>query len=169
MRDAVPLTDKTTTTRFPVPVDAALRAAGWRPGRWDMARAEAWADELRAYTSPGGHRHTVFPAVVEVWAEFGTLTIEAPAGTGREIAPTGLTVDPLHGLHLARTFADLGRALDSEVCPVGQESGGGAQLAMDAQGRVYGIDHTGDWFLGQTFDQALSTLINGVRPVRLTV
>ncbi|MBB1247311.1 SUKH-3 domain-containing protein, partial [Streptomyces durbertensis] len=63
----------TVTTRFPAAVDAALRAAGWQPGRWDIRQAEIWADTLRAHTSPSGHLHHVFPAAVEAWAEFGGL------------------------------------------------------------------------------------------------
>ncbi|AEW94482.1 MULTISPECIES: SUKH-3 domain-containing protein [Streptomycetaceae] len=157
-----------TTTRFPVAVDAALTGAGWHPGRWDIKRAEQWADELRAHTSPGGHRHTVFPAAVEAWAEFGGLTVTAEDTEGQEVAPSGLTVDPLLGLHLARTLADLGRALDTQVCPLGAQTDGQAHLAIDAEGRVYAIDHTGDWYLGDTIDQALTTLVTGVRPVRLT-
>ncbi|MDX3119814.1 SUKH-3 domain-containing protein, partial [Streptomyces scabiei] len=73
--------DRTSTTRFPVPVDAALRAAGWQPGRWDIKQAEIWADTLRDHTSPAGHRHAVFPAAVEAWAEFGGLTV-TPTGPG---------------------------------------------------------------------------------------
>ncbi|MET8559425.1 SUKH-3 domain-containing protein [Streptomyces flaveolus] len=159
--------DRTSTTRFPVPVDAALRAAGWQPGRWDIKQAEIWADTLREHTSPAGHRHTVFPAAVEAWAEFGGLHI-APTGPGRQIAPAGLHVDPLHGLHHARTLADLGRALDTELTPLGQETDNAALLAIDAEGRVYTIDHTGDWYLGPDLDHALSTLITGIQPVRLT-
>ncbi|GAA3231332.1 hypothetical protein GCM10020256_45820 [Streptomyces thermocoprophilus] len=45
-------TDRTSTTRFPVPVDAALRKAGWQPGRWDIKQAETWADTLRDHTTP---------------------------------------------------------------------------------------------------------------------
>ncbi|MFI0981381.1 SUKH-3 domain-containing protein [Streptomyces sp. NPDC021093] len=160
----------TSTTRFPVAVDAALREAGWKPGRWDIRQAEHWADTLRAHVSPAGHRHTVFPAAVEAWAEFGGLHINPP-GTGRQIAPSPALLDPLHGLHLARTFADLGRALDTEVCPLGRENGKAgdiqATLAIDAEGRIYSLDHTGDWFLGHTLDQALATLITGAQPHRL--
>lgn len=159
--------DRTSTTRFPVPVDAALRAAGWQPGRWDIKQAETWADTLREHTSPAGHRHTVFPAAVEAWAEFGGLNI-TPTGPGRQIAPAGLHVDPLHGLHHARTLADLGRALGTELSPLGQETDNTALLAIDAEGRVYTIDHTGDWYLGPDIDHALSTLITGIHPVRLT-
>ncbi|MEV7284207.1 SUKH-3 domain-containing protein [Streptomyces sp. NPDC093252] len=159
--------DRTSTTRFPVPVDAALRAAGWVPGRWDIKQAEIWADTLREHTSPAGHTHAVFPAAVEVWAEFGGLRI-APTGPGRRIAPVGLHVDPLHGLHLARTLADLGRALDTEVSPLGAEPHSQALLAIDTQGRVYALDHTGDWYLGQDMDHALTTLVSGTEPHRLT-
>ena len=159
--------DRTSTTRFPVPVDAALRAAGWQPGRWDIKQAEIWADTLREHTSPAGHRHAVFPAAVEAWAEFGGLTI-TPTGPGRQIAPSTLHLDPLHGLHLARTLADLGRALDTEVAPLGAEADDRALLAIDAEGRVYALDHTGDWYLGPDIDHALGTLTAGIQPTRLT-
>ncbi|MFK0126347.1 SUKH-3 domain-containing protein [Streptomyces nigra] len=160
-------TDRTSTTRFPVPVDAALRAAGWQPGRWDIKQAEIWADTLREHTSPAGHRHTVFPAAVEAWAEFGGLRI-TPAGPGRQIAPAALHLDPLHGLHMARTLGDLGRALDTDVSPLGTETGTDSLLAIDSEGRVYALDHTGDWYLGADIDQALAGLVTGLEPARLT-
>ncbi|MER5226607.1 SUKH-3 domain-containing protein [Streptomyces flaveus] len=160
--------DRTTaTTRFPTPVDHALRAAGWRPGRWDIKQAEYWADALRNHESPAGHRHAVFPAAVEAWAEFGGLHVPV-SGPGRQVAPSPLHLDPLHGLHMARTLADLGRALDTEVCPLGEESDSRALLAIDAEGRVYTLDHTGDWYLGSDIDQALTGLLSGIEPVRLT-
>ena len=159
--------DRTSTTRFPVPVDAALRAAGWQPGRWDIKQAEIWADTLREHTSPAGHRHAVFPAAVEAWAEFGGLHI-TPTGPGRQVAPATLHLDPLHGLHMARTLGDLGRALDTDVCPVGAETDTHTLIAIDAQGRVYALDHTGDWYLGPDIDQALGALTAGIEPTRLT-
>ncbi|MFJ3228214.1 SUKH-3 domain-containing protein [Streptomyces sp. NPDC086783] len=159
--------DRTSTTRFSVPVDAALRDAGWQPGRWDIKQAEYWADTLRGHASPAGHRHSVFPAAVEAWAEFGGLHI-TPQGPGRRVAPAALHLDPLHGLHMARTLGDLGRALDTEVCPLGEETDTGAALAIDSEGRVYTLDHTGDWYLGHDIDQALTTLLTGLEPVRLT-
>ncbi|MFD7441042.1 SUKH-3 domain-containing protein [Streptomyces sp. NPDC059909] len=158
------------TTRFSVAVDAALREAGWQHGRWDIKQAEHWADTLRAHESPGGHRHAVFPAAVEAWAEFGGLRI-TPQGPGREIAPATLRLDPLAGLHLARTLGDLGRALGTELTPLGEEGEEGnaqAVLAIDTEGRVYSLDHTGDWYVGPDVDQALTTLITGSRPTRLT-
>jgi hypothetical protein len=163
---SVPMTG---STRFPVGVDAALRAAGWQPGRWDIKQAEEWADRLRAHVSPGGHQHAVFPASVEAWAEFGRLEIPGASGPGRQVAPAVVVIDPMRGLHLARTFADLGRALETEISPLGEEPGSGALLAIDVEGRVYAVDHTGDWYVGPDIDRALATLVSGVRPVRLTV
>lgn len=164
------LNARTTSTRFPVGVDAALRSAGWKPGQWDIRQAEVWADTLRAYVSPGGHRHSVFPAAVEAWAEFGGLTVPAVSAPGRpQVAPSGVLIDPLQGLHLARTWGDLGSALDTEVAPLGAESTGQGHLAIDALGRVYCVDHTGDYYLGPTIDAALCTVTAGVRPHRLTV
>ncbi|MEV7613990.1 SUKH-3 domain-containing protein [Streptomyces sp. NPDC089799] len=158
--------DRSSATRFPATVDTALRTAGWQPGRWDIKQAEYWADALRDHTTPAGHRHTVFPAAVEAWAEFGGLTITAP-GPGRQIAPTPVRLDPLSGLHLARTFADLGRALSTQLCPLGVEADGTSHLALDADGRVYSVDHTGDWYLGGSIDEALTALLTGLQPIRL--
>lgn len=159
--------DRSSSTRFSVPVDAALRAAGWQPGRWDIKQAELWADTLRGHASPAGHRHAVFPAAVEAWAEFGGLRITARE-PGRQLAPAPLHLDPLHGLHMARTLGDLGRALDTGICPLGEESDSRALLAIDTEGRVYTLDHTGDWYLGPDIDHGLTTLITGIEPVRLT-
>ncbi|MFJ2305924.1 SUKH-3 domain-containing protein [Streptomyces sp. NPDC087787] len=153
--------------RFPGPVETALRAAGWRPGRWNIKQAEMWADALREHLSPAGHHHAVFPAAVEAWAEFGGLRV-SPTGPGRRIAPAVLDLDPLHGLHMARTLGDLGRALDTEVCSLGTETDSRSLLAIDAEGRVYALDHTGDWYLGPDIDLALSALVSGTEPVRLT-
>ncbi|MCB5907593.1 SUKH-3 domain-containing protein [Streptomyces pinistramenti] len=167
--------DQQGSPRFAPPVDIALHNAGWTPGRWNIKQAEHWADALRDHASPAGHRHIVFPAAVEAWAEFGGLHISA-TGPGRHIAPTPFAVDPLHGLHLARTLGDLGRALDTHVAPLGQELLNSSQaagspralLANDTEGRIYSLDHTGDWYLGPDMDHALSTLILGTRPTRLT-
>ncbi|MBB1244689.1 SUKH-3 domain-containing protein, partial [Streptomyces durbertensis] len=84
-------------------------------------------------------------------------------------------IDPARGLHWARTLTDLGRALDTQLSPLGEEhhttagaDEGTALLAIDAQGRVYSLDHSGDYYLGPHIDAALTTLVEGVRPIRLS-
>ncbi|WP_344443829.1 SUKH-3 domain-containing protein [Kitasatospora nipponensis] len=152
--------------RFSADVAAALKQAGWHPGRWEIRRAEQWADELLDHRTADGVPHAVFPAAVEAWAEFGGLSFDL-AGAGRDVARTPFLLDPLRGLHLPRTLADLGRALDSRVAPLGEELHGQALLAIDEAGRVFSLDHTGEWFLGADLDQAVSTLVLGTCPERL--
>ena len=152
--------------RFPQEVASALARAGWFPGRRLRPRTEQWIGALHGHVSPDGHRHSVFPAAVEAWAEFGGLTVELE-GAGRDQARTPFTIDPMTGLYHPRTLADLGRALDLPLAPLGEERDGQALLAIDALGRVYSLDHTGEWFLGQTMDRALATLITGTAPERL--
>jgi hypothetical protein len=147
-----------TPPRFSADVAAALKHAGWFPGRWEIRQAEQWADELVG--------HAVFPAAIEAWAEFGGLSFDL-ASAGQVLARTPFLIDPRCGLHQPRTLADLGRALDTRVAPLGEELYGQALLAVDEQGRIYSLDHTGEWFLGHTTDQALSTLLLGLAPERL--
>ncbi len=149
-------------------VDGALANAGWEPGRRHAARAEQWADALSGHRSPHGHTHALFPAAFETWAEFGRLLLR-PTGPGLEYAPSPVTIDPLRGLHWTRTLGDLAGALDTQLCPLGEEGEGGgtALLAIDREGRVYCVDHTGDWYLGPDLRSALTTLLTGARPERL--
>ncbi|WP_404819531.1 SUKH-3 domain-containing protein [Streptomyces marincola] len=152
--------------RSPGSVDEALAAAGWEPGRRHAVRAEGWADVLSAHRSPQGHPHSLFPAAFEAWAELGALRLH-PVGPGREFAATTVVVDPLRGLHWARTLGDLGRALDTRLSPLGEEGGGTALLAIDMEGRTYAVDHTGDWYLGPDVLSGLTTLLTGAAPHRL--
>ena len=168
MNPVNPGTDPRSTmnVRFPAEVASVLTKAGWFPGRRVLPRAEQWADILAGHTSAEGHRHAIFPAAVEAWAEFGGITVTLE-GAGREQARTAFTIDPLYGLHQPRTLADLGRCLELPLAPLGQERDGQALLAIDALGRVHSLDHSGEWFLGQTMDQALATLVTGTTPDRL--
>ncbi|MFC1415156.1 SUKH-3 domain-containing protein [Streptacidiphilus cavernicola] len=152
--------------RFPAEVASVLAKAGWFPGRRQLPQAERWADALAGYSSAEGHRHALFPAAMEAWAEFGGLRVTLE-GAGRQQARTPFLLDPMVGLHQPRTLADLGRCLELPLAPLGEERDGQALLAIDALGRVHSLDHSGEWFLGQTMDQALSTLILGLTPERL--
>lgn len=155
-----------TQPRFAADVANALKKAGWFPGRREIRQAEQWADVLTSHGGPSDPPHSVFPAAIEAWAEFGGLAVEL-AGPGRTLARTPFRIDPHCGLYQPRTLADLGRALDTRLAPLGEELHGQALLAVDEQGRVFSLDHTGEWFLGHTPDQALSTLILGIPPERL--
>ncbi len=111
--------DRSSTTRFPAPVDSALRTAGWEPGRWDIKQAEYWAD-ASGTTPPPPDTGTPSSPPPSRLGRIRRPHRHRPR-TGRQIAPTPVRIDPLTGLHLARTFADLGRALSTQLCPLGVE------------------------------------------------
>ncbi|MFX4294470.1 SUKH-3 domain-containing protein [Streptomyces bohaiensis] len=187
VRSISPVTDATTALRLPVLkgkaatggedtaalVEQALVDAGWEPGRC-AEESVLWAAELRNHLSSLGHPHVVVPAAEQLWEEFGSLTVVPRAG-GREHVPCQVTVAPLRGLHAARTLRDLGQALGTELTPLGEAGHlgpegpgvGAGLLAVDEQGRVYCVDHTGDWFAGEDLRSALGALLTGTPLIRL--
>jgi hypothetical protein len=188
VRSVSPVAETTTALRLPgrrpsarrpepsaeAVLDEALAEAGWRPGR-RVPEAAGWAAELRSHLSPLGHPHAVFGAAEAAWAEYGGLEL-TPRGPGRAQVSSQIAIDPLRGLHWARTLSDLGHALDTGLAPLGEAGPltppgpgiGAALLAIDRQGRVYALDHTGDWYLGPALRPALAALLTGGAPTRLT-
>ncbi|MCX9189909.1 hypothetical protein C3Y87_00425 [Carbonactinospora thermoautotrophica] len=152
--------------RFPEQVAAVLREAGWAPGRRDEERARRWGLELSAYASWDGRQHTFFAAAHDALAEFGGLAVKQ-SGPGAEVARSPFTLDPTRALHTAGTLAEFGRLLGTRLFPLGEEDDGTAYLAIDEGGRVFALDHAGEWYLGASIDEALVTLVTGRRPARV--
>jgi hypothetical protein len=153
--------------RFPPDVETALRDAGWAPGRDEKARARLWGLALASHASPAGHQHTVVPAAMAAFAEFGGLAVRAE-GDGAEVARCGIVFDPLRGLHAASTLAELGALIGARLTPIGEQDDGAGLLAVDDRGRVFVLDHTADWYAGASVDEAIATLVAGRLPARLT-
>lgn len=150
---------------LPPEVTAALTAAGWHPDSRDETRGKRLALALAAYAGPDGTTHTVVPPAVEAWARFGGLSV--PAGdTGTQVAPSAFTLDPLPVRATGRIMSLLAAALRAEVTPIGTEGQTGI-LVTDTHGRVHVCDHTGDWFLGETLDDAITALVLGLAPRRI--
>jgi hypothetical protein len=152
-------------------VAEALIGAGWRPGRRNDVQARAWGLRLASHASPGGRQHTVFPAALDAFARYGGLTVE-PDGAAdpqgpEEVARSGFTLDPLRALHTVETLTALAARIGAALAPLGEEAGGVGILAIDEQGRVFVLDHAGEWFLGASIDEALGTLVLGRRPARV--
>ncbi len=56
------------------------------------------------------------------------------------------------------TLANLGDAIGSRLTPLGVENDGTGLLAIDEQARVFVLDPTAEWFLGNGVDDALETV-----------
>ena len=147
-------------------VEAALRRGGWNPEVRDDSRARRWALDLASYATPDGRAHVVVPPALAVFASYGGVTV-APGDDGQQVAPSGFCLDPSRVLASVTTLAAFGQVLHTALTPIGEEGDGTGLLAIDGDGRVFLLDHTGDWFLGDTIDDALSTLVLGVQPPRL--
>ncbi|MEV6695183.1 SUKH-3 domain-containing protein [Micromonospora sp. NPDC051196] len=154
------------TERFPPLVAEILAAAGWSPGLRDDGRAREWALRLAADATPDGRQHAMTAAAVQAYAEFGGLRLR-PQGAGEQIAPSEVHLDPFRVRHTVATLAELATVIGVPLSPLGEEGGGTGILAVDEQGRVFVLDHTGDWFLGASVDAALSTLLLGRQPARV--
>lgn len=152
----------------PVPAGIAdvLVSGGWRPGHRDAERARQWAVSLAAYTAPDGRRHTIVAPAVAAYAEFGGVRVEAGDG-GEQVARSAFAIDPLAIRHSVLTLAGLAAALGVAVSPLGEEAAGAGILAIDERGRVFVIDHTAEWWLGDTVVDAFECLILGRMPARL--
>jgi SUKH-3 immunity protein len=151
---------------LPLDVEAALRSVGWDPQARDEARAHRWALMLAGYATPDGLSHTIVPPAIEVFARYGGVEMP-PADDGRQVAPPGFRLDPGRVQATVATLAALGAALHTKLTPIGDEGGGSGLLAIDGDGRVFAVDHTGEWFLGDTIEDALTTLVLGLQPARI--
>jgi hypothetical protein len=155
------------TDRFPPLVTQALVTAGWQPGTRDDEQAKTLALLVAGYATPDGRHHTIVPPAVEAWAEFAGLAVPA-AEEGEEVAPSAFVLDPLLARCTVTTLAELAAAIRAPLSPLGEEGGGTGLLAIDDEGRVFVCDHTGEWFLGASIDEAITTLVLGLRPRRVT-
>jgi len=152
--------------RFPPEIAELLAAEGWSAERRDDGRARDWALRVAGYADLDGRHHVVVPAAVEAYAEFGGLRLR-PNSDGEQIAPSSVHLDPFRVLHSVTTLTAFADALGSPVTPLGEEGDGTGILAIDEAGRVFVLDHGGDWFLGDTLDAALGTLLLGRQPARV--
>ncbi|MEU1399549.1 SUKH-3 domain-containing protein [Micromonospora zamorensis] len=150
--------------RFPAEVANALVAAGWRPHIGDQIMAAA---AVRDVTAVSGltHQHTVFPAAVEALTAFPSL-VGARRGRGEQVWISRFDIRPHTIAHTADTLADFGAVLGVRLFPIGTEQQDSI-LAVDERGRVFALDQAGEWFLGDSIDSALTTLLLGRAPARV--
>lgn len=153
-------------SRFPAEVEDVLRASGWTEGRQVTGASAAAIELVTAQPGADGSRHTPFPAAEKALAEFGGLFVYQDE-PGLELRRRPFALDPALAAATAATLADLSGLLGVRLFPLGVEGDGDAVLAIDEQGRVFAFDHAGDWFLGDSLDAALTTLITGTSPPRV--
>jgi hypothetical protein len=134
--------------------------------RFDTVRR--WALTVTGYAAPDGRHHALPAAALDAYRRVGGQRHEAPGG-GVEVAASGYVIDPTLALPTVATLDALGAAVGARMAPLGLEIGGPGILAVDEHGRLFVIDHTAEWFLGDTVEQGLQTLLSGRAPRRVRV
>lgn len=154
----------TKNERFPAKVAEVLRAGGWEPGR--RTDAAAVVDSVREQADPDAEPIEPFDAATAVITEFGGLSVDQDA-PGVALRRRPFTIDPTQVYATGDTLADLGKRLNTRLFPIGTDGNQDSILAVEETGRVYALDHAGVWYLGDTIDAALVTLVTGAQPFRL--
>lgn len=152
--------------RFPTEVADVLGDAGWPgDGRTDEQIATA-VSVVRGELGRRGARTEAFPAATQALSEFGGLFV-VQDGPGRDLRRRPFAIDPTQVAATAETLASVGELLGTRLFPLGLEGDHESVLAIDESGRVFALDHAGVWFLGESVDAALITLVTGTQPPRL--
>ena len=152
--------------RFPDAVSQVLSAAGWSQDRNADAQATEAVAVVEQQVGRNGARLQSFEAVDKVLAEFcGVLVVQD--GPGVDLRRRPFAFEPSEVAASTETLAELGRLLGTRLFPIGLEGDHDSIIAMDESGRVFALDHAGAWFLGDSIEAALITLITGTLPPRL--
>ena len=75
-----------------------------------------------------------------------------------------LNLEPVAAAHTADVLAELAEVVGAALFPIGVEAKGDAIVAIDERGRMFALDQGGEWFLGDTLDEALLSLLTGDGP-----
>jgi hypothetical protein len=152
---------------LPSEVADVLRAAGWSPDHRQSEGQVAVAIEVvEAEVGRNGAKIESFPAAIDALRTFGGVHV-AQDGPGRDLRRRPFAIDPTQVAATAETLADLGKQLNTRLFPIGMEGDHDSVVAIDETGRVFALDHAGVWYLGDSIETALTTLITGTEPPRL--
>ena len=150
--------------RFPDDLARMMADGGWKP--LNRPSAEALGDaKINDVVRVAGrrHRHRPFPAVRAMVDDFPLLRVRR-RGPGVRRAIRLLSLDPMDAAYTADVLAELAEVVGAPLFPIGMEDWGDSLLAMDERGRVFGLDQGGEWFLGETLDEAIVGLLTGDGP-----
>jgi len=150
--------------RFPDQVAGALADAGWRPLQQTVA--EALADGMidDVVNVPGQrYRHRPFPAARAAIRDFPGIFCGL-RGPGVHRWVRWLNLEPAAAAHTADVLGEFAEVIGAPLFPIGVEAKGDALVAIDERGRVFALDQGGEWFLGETLDEGLLSLLTGDGP-----
>ena len=110
-------------------------------------------------------RHEAFPAVFEAYRHTG------PIGVGRRAPGVDqrsrlFEIYSVNAAHTADLLHEFGAVIGARLFPLGRVNNESV-LAIDEHGRVFDLDQAGEWFVANSYLEALETLTNGRRTHRV--
>lgn len=153
---------------LPAPGGAAevLGEAGRSRGRRNKEQTLRTVRLVCDQVGRNGARLEAFDAAISVLTEFGGISV-VQDGPGRDLRRRSFVLDPTLVAATAETLTDFGRLLGARMFPLGMEGDHDSVLAIDESGRIFALDHAGEWYLGESAEAALATLMSGTQPLRL--
>ncbi len=157
------------TAGLPADVARILVASGWlRPSPYvDDLRRQSAGESLRYVLDHQGrdYTHVDFPAAVEAVVTFGHIDCDRHT-PGEAIRVVPFSLWPESAAATADALGDFGRLIGVRLFPLGTDLFG-AVIAIDERGRVFLLDQAGEWFAGQTIQEALTHLVRGAALPRI--
>ncbi|MEU8657138.1 SUKH-3 domain-containing protein [Actinoplanes philippinensis] len=167
VQDVAPERPNPDPARFSDLTAAELLNGRWKPetpARVRYGMAEVMAGDVVAAVA-GEFRHEPFPAVYEAFALTGKLLVKRRA-PGRDQRVQLFEIWSMPVRHTAGVLHEFGRVIGARLFPLGRVNFESV-LAIDEHGRVFHLDQAGEWFVADTYVEALETLIQGRRTFRV--
>ena len=152
------------TERFAPDVVDVLTTAGWTPAR--AVDEQPAVNYVRGEVGRNGARSDVHAAAIDALREFAGLQV-IQDGPGVHLRRRPFLIDPVPVAASTETLADFGAVLGGQLFPIGMEGDHDSIIAIAESGHVFALDHAGEWHLGDSIDEALSTLVTGRQPARV--
>jgi len=147
-------------SRFLPEVEAALKNAGWFPGRTTPVEQLSQWYLLESAESAGHYR--IFPAAFNALVEFGGLTI-APIIDGTPSETLAIEINPLSAFgQFDEEWFTYQWALNTSLFPLGTIADDGEKyvLSIDLQGNIYTIAYE-LMLVASSLDDAINQLLTG--------
>jgi hypothetical protein len=111
------------------------------------------------------HRHRTFPAVTEAYGQTGSVVVGRRA-PGIDQRSRLFEISPDRAAHTADLLHEFGEVIGARLFPLGRVNSESV-LAIDEHGRVFDLDQAGEWFVADSYLEALETLTLGKRTHRV--
>ncbi len=111
------------------------------------------------------YQHESFPALAEAVGHTGPV-VGARRVPGLAQRSRLFEIDPTEAPHTADLLHEFGQVIGARLLPLGRVNNESV-LAIDEHGRIFDLDQAGEWFVADTYLEALEILTMGGRTYRV--